>query len=188
MLVSSTMKFFNRLEDIVRAKTVVSASGSIRGSIRARADSAAGIIAENRRIIEATAPYAAAYKPNMAFYEALGPRPAWKPSKRTISIIPDGIPVILDAKRCDIDATAEAYATGAVRAPGRRRRDPESRIWVATRSIPSLNMMARAYSSWRERATERRAVPGPHRLRRRQSPSLSAWRANAPPGRTRSAS
>ena len=74
------------------------------------ADSAAGIIAQNRRIIEATAPYAAAYKPNMAFYEAFGP-PGLEALVETISIIPDGIPVILDAKRCDIDATAEAYAT-----------------------------------------------------------------------------
>ena len=67
-------------------------------------------LAENRRIVEATAPYAAAFKPNLAFYEALGSEGILT-LERTIALIPDGIPVILDAKRCDIDATAEAYAS-----------------------------------------------------------------------------
>ena len=67
------------------------------------------ILAWNRAIIEATADLAAAYKPNSAFYEALGPG-GWVTLKRTIEAIPSDIPVILDAKRGDIGSTAEAYA------------------------------------------------------------------------------
>jgi orotidine-5'-phosphate decarboxylase len=68
----------------------------------------------NRDIIEATARYAAAWKPNSAFYEALGDA-GMRALKRTISYAhehhPD-IPVILDAKRGDIGSTMDAYARG----------------------------------------------------------------------------
>ena len=67
------------------------------------------ILAWNQAIIEATADLAAAFKPNIAFYEALGGE-GWEILKATIDAIPDGIPVILDAKRGDIGSTAEAYA------------------------------------------------------------------------------
>ena len=61
------------------------------------------------RLIEATADLAAAYKPNMAFFEALGPE-GISALQRVIKETPDGIPVILDAKRGDIASTAKAYA------------------------------------------------------------------------------
>jgi len=61
------------------------------------------------RLIEMTAPLAVAFKPNAAFFEALGPD-GWKALQDVISAIPAGIPVILDAKRGDIASTAEAYA------------------------------------------------------------------------------
>jgi len=70
------------------------------------------ILAWNRAIVEATADLAAAYKPNSAFYEALGPA-GWEVLKKTIEAIPRSIPIILDAKRGDIGSTAEAYATAA---------------------------------------------------------------------------
>lgn len=75
----------------------------------ARAGAAALAYEENRRLIEATLPYTACYKPNLAFYEALG-IPGWEALKRTLALIPADTPVILDAKRGDIDATAKAYA------------------------------------------------------------------------------
>jgi uridine monophosphate synthetase len=62
------------------------------------------------RIIEAVAEYACAFKPNSAFFEALGPG-GTDALARVIQAIPDGIPVILDAKRGDIASTARAYAT-----------------------------------------------------------------------------
>ncbi|MDH7484621.1 MAG: orotidine-5'-phosphate decarboxylase, partial [Spirochaetales bacterium] len=66
-------------------------------------------LAHNLRLIEATAPYAAAFKPNSAFYEALG-EPGMQALHATIAAIPDTIPVILDAKRGDISSTGAAYA------------------------------------------------------------------------------
>ncbi len=63
----------------------------------------------NRRLIEATAPYAACYKPNLAFYEQFG-IPGLRALEETLKAIPDGIPVIADAKRGDMGNTAAAYA------------------------------------------------------------------------------
>ncbi len=64
------------------------------------------------RLIEATADLAAAFKPNAAFFEALGPA-GWAALKEVIAAIPAGVPVLLDAKRGDIASTAEAYARSA---------------------------------------------------------------------------
>jgi len=61
------------------------------------------------RLIAATADLAAAYKPNAAFFEVLGPE-GISALREVISSVPDGIPVILDAKRGDISSTAKAYA------------------------------------------------------------------------------
>ena len=61
------------------------------------------------RLIEQTAPVAAAFKPNAAFFESFGPS-GWQALREVIAAVPAGIPVILDAKRGDITSTAEAYA------------------------------------------------------------------------------
>jgi uridine monophosphate synthetase len=61
------------------------------------------------RLIDATASQAAAFKPNAAFFEALGPQ-GWQALQDVIAAVPPEIPVILDAKRGDIASTAEAYA------------------------------------------------------------------------------
>jgi len=63
----------------------------------------------NRDIIEATQAYAAAYKINIAFYEAMGPQ-GWEVLQETLKYIPRGILTIADAKRGDIGNTAEQYA------------------------------------------------------------------------------
>ena len=63
----------------------------------------------NKAIIEATADLVCAYKPNFAFYEALG-NEGLDALKKTVSCIPDNIPAIADAKRGDIGNTAKAYA------------------------------------------------------------------------------
>ena len=109
VLGSLTMHFFTRLEAIVSDKKTCLCIGLDPRVDATKPGAAALIVAENRRLIEATAPFAAAYKPNLAFYEVLGPS-GLEALEETLSLIPDGIPVILDAKRCDIDATAEAYA------------------------------------------------------------------------------
>lgn len=68
-----------------------------------------GILAFNRAIVEATADVVCAYKPNLAFYEALGPD-GLRCLDATRQMIPDHIPVIGDAKRSDIGNTARLYA------------------------------------------------------------------------------
>jgi uridine monophosphate synthetase len=63
-------------------------------------------------IIQACAPYAAAFKPNAAFFEAFGPA-GIEALRQVIAAVPPEIPVILDAKRGDIASTASAYARAA---------------------------------------------------------------------------
>ncbi len=63
----------------------------------------------NKAIIDATSDLVCAYKPNFAFYEALG-NEGLDALKRTADYIPEDIPVIADAKRGDIGNTAKAYA------------------------------------------------------------------------------
>ncbi len=66
------------------------------------------ILAWNQAIIAATADLVCAYKPNIAFYEALDDGLATL--KATLGLIPPHLPIILDAKRGDIGSTASAYA------------------------------------------------------------------------------
>ena len=61
-------------------------------------------------IIEATAPYVCAFKPNIAFFEVLGPA-GMQVFQEVLSAIPAHIPVIVDAKRGDLGNTARNYAT-----------------------------------------------------------------------------
>ncbi|MDR2585707.1 MAG: orotidine-5'-phosphate decarboxylase [Prevotellaceae bacterium] len=66
----------------------------------------------NKEIIDATSPYAIAYKPNTAFYEAEGAS-GWQQLTQTIRYIRQYHPnilIIADAKRCDIGNTAHRYA------------------------------------------------------------------------------
>jgi orotidine-5'-phosphate decarboxylase len=63
----------------------------------------------NKTIIEATSDLVCAYKPNLAFYEALGDE-GMQALKLTLKAIPSNIPVIADAKRGDIGNTSKAYA------------------------------------------------------------------------------
>ena len=70
---------------------------------------AQGILDFCMRIIDATAPYCVAYKPNLAFFEALGVE-GWEVFFETIRYIPKTHFVIADAKRADIGNTSKAYA------------------------------------------------------------------------------
>jgi uridine monophosphate synthetase len=70
-------------------------------------------------LIKQTAPYAAAFKPNAAFFEVFGAE-GWTALKQVVEAINNEsnrlgsrIPIILDAKRGDIASTAEAYAKSA---------------------------------------------------------------------------
>ena len=66
----------------------------------------------NRTIIDATSDLVCAYKPNLAFYEALG-LGGLEALQKTVDHIrrrSPGVPIIGDAKRGDVGSTAEAYA------------------------------------------------------------------------------
>jgi orotidine-5'-phosphate decarboxylase len=67
------------------------------------------VFAFNRAIVDATLDLAPVYKPNLAFYEALG-LAGWSSLKKTVDYIGRRAFVIGDGKRGDIDATAVAYA------------------------------------------------------------------------------
>ncbi|HEX77077.1 MAG TPA: orotidine-5'-phosphate decarboxylase [Dehalococcoidia bacterium] len=71
----------------------------------------------NKAIIDATADLVCAYKPNLAFYEALGVE-GLLALKQTADYAPEGIPVIGDAKRGDVGHTARAYARALFEAFG----------------------------------------------------------------------
>lgn len=62
-----------------------------------------------RAIIRATSDHVCAYKPNLAFFEQYG-QAGMDVLSLTLGAIPDGIPVILDAKRGDVPNTSAAYA------------------------------------------------------------------------------
>lgn len=63
----------------------------------------------NKAIIDATADLTVAYKPNIAFYEAQGPR-GWESLQKTLAYIPNDCFTIADAKRGDIGNTSGLYA------------------------------------------------------------------------------
>ena len=70
------------------------------------------IFAFNKAIIDATAQYCVAYKPNLAFYESLGVE-GWIAFEKTVKYIQANYPdmfIIADAKRGDIGNTSEMYA------------------------------------------------------------------------------
>ncbi|MEO9474958.1 MAG: orotidine-5'-phosphate decarboxylase [Cyclobacteriaceae bacterium] len=63
----------------------------------------------NKRIIDATYKYAVAYKPNLAFYEAMGSK-GLESLEKTLEYIPEDVFTIADAKRADIGNTSNMYA------------------------------------------------------------------------------
>lgn len=62
-----------------------------------------------RRVVGETAEYAAAFKPNMAYFEAMGLR-GIEILEGLLGEMPEDVPVILDAKRSDIGETQKYYA------------------------------------------------------------------------------
>src|SRR5918993_5098574 len=66
-----------------------------------------------RAIVDATAAYACAFKPQIAHFAALGAEDALRRLIAHIHATHPGIPVILDSKRGDIGSTAEHYAAEA---------------------------------------------------------------------------
>jgi len=70
----------------------------------------ADVAAFNIAVVEATSDLVCAYKPNVAFYEALGPERGYAALRRTLEAIPPHVITLADAKRGDVEHTARAYA------------------------------------------------------------------------------
>lgn len=70
---------------------------------------AGSVLAFCKAIVEATAPYALAYKVNFAFFEALGTA-GWDTLYRVRELLPADALLIADAKRGDIGTSSERYA------------------------------------------------------------------------------
>jgi uridine monophosphate synthetase len=105
------MNFWRKLEASCRKRDSLLCVGldPQPGQIPARYGSVAAFL---KAVVDATADLACAYKPNIAFYEALGEE-GLRALREVLAHIPPDIPVILDAKRNDIASTAAAYAQAA---------------------------------------------------------------------------
>jgi len=107
------MNFFKQLTILAKEKNSLLCVGlDPRVDAKDEAEAEKLIIETNRKLIEATAKYTICYKPNIAFYEAWG-EGGHRALIKTMEMIPNDIPVLLDAKRNDIGATAQAYAKAA---------------------------------------------------------------------------
>jgi orotidine-5'-phosphate decarboxylase len=106
------MSFLNTLLDAGRRNRSLLCVGldpdpaRIPAGLRAAPDP---VYAFCKAIVEATADLVCAFKPNIAFFEALGTH-GHATLRRVIEAIPRGVPVLLDAKRGDMGSTAAAYA------------------------------------------------------------------------------
>ncbi|MCA9916052.1 MAG: orotidine-5'-phosphate decarboxylase [Anaerolineae bacterium] len=104
---------FNQRADIVNSLLCVGLDCAIERIPEPYCESATPQFDFNRYIIEQTHAFTAAYKPNIAFYEARGEQ-GWHELKLTIDYLRAEHPeifTICDAKRGDIGSTSEAYAT-----------------------------------------------------------------------------
>ena len=113
------MTFFEALESAVRARGGPLCVG-IDPRIEPSARSREALGDYGRRVVDACAPYAAAFKPQLAFFECHGAS-GWDALDDLLAHIRDidaDFPVILDAKRGDIGSTAEAYARSLLDRPG----------------------------------------------------------------------
>jgi orotidine-5'-phosphate decarboxylase len=109
------MSFFHKLARAVERNDSLLCVGldpdpdRLPAGLRSGQAAAVDVPAFQRAIIEATSDLVCAYKPNLAFYEALGEAGA-EALRATLAAIPADVPVIGDAKRGDVGHTARAYA------------------------------------------------------------------------------
>lgn len=138
-----TTPFADRLAEAVRAKSSALVVGldpqleklprALREAARAahpdlREQAAAAIRAFDAAVIEAVAPFAAAVKPQSAFYERWGAPGVAAYEHAVEAARAAGLLVIGDVKRGDIGSTAAAYAEGHLASPGR----PAARVDAVT--------------------------------------------------------
>jgi uridine monophosphate synthetase len=101
--------FYSRLDQRVREVDSLLCIGIDPHPQDVKGDNPEDLLDFCLRLIEKTSQSAAVFKPNIAFFEQHGPR-GLEVLRKVIAAVPEGIPVILDAKRGDISSTAKAYA------------------------------------------------------------------------------
>lgn len=106
------MGFFSRLEARVRQSDSLLCVGLDPHLAELSAPTVEAAHTFCLRLVEATADLAAAYKPNIAFFEVFGSA-GLRLLEQIIDELPRDVPLILDAKRGDIASTAQAYARAA---------------------------------------------------------------------------
>src|SRR5262245_20919258 len=99
--------FFERLDKVARTRDSLLCVG-----LDPRAKDANQARDECFRLIDLTAEFTSAFKPNSALFEVFG-ADGFTALRQVIAHVPDGIPVILDAKRGDILDTSTSYAKAA---------------------------------------------------------------------------
>jgi uridine monophosphate synthetase len=102
------MSFFSRLSTRTREHHTHLSVG-----LDPRVSSASELVPHCMRIVEKAFPHAAAFKPNVAFFEAHGSEGV-RALEELVAKLPEEVPCLLDAKRGDIGATNEAYGRAAV--------------------------------------------------------------------------
>jgi uridine monophosphate synthetase len=103
------MDFYEKLDHSIERRDSLLCVGIDPPQLPQDKEIGAALIGFGERIIGETHPFAACFKPNIAFFERYGP-PGLAALEKIISLVPNDIPVILDAKRGDIGSTAVAYA------------------------------------------------------------------------------
>jgi len=105
------MSFISKLNAAVEKNSSLLCVGldPVLGNLPEGAGVEDGLVNWGKAIIEQTADQVCCYKPNIAFYEQFG-LPGLRGLQRILEVVPENIPVLLDAKRGDIGSTAEAYA------------------------------------------------------------------------------
>jgi uridine monophosphate synthetase len=103
------MMFFHRLDELADKKNSLLCIGIDPQEGIDKENALSSLVGFGKMLVEETEDYALCYKPNIAFFEKYGTG-GFKALKEIIEIIPDSIPVIIDAKRGDIGNTAKAYA------------------------------------------------------------------------------
>ncbi|MCZ6530310.1 MAG: orotidine-5'-phosphate decarboxylase [Chloroflexi bacterium] len=109
--------FFSRLTDRARAANSLLCVGLDPHPEFLGDPSAAAARDFCLNLIDATADFACAFKPNSAFFEVFG-APGWAALGDVIAGVPEAIPVILDAKRGDIASSSRHYAQAAFESLG----------------------------------------------------------------------
>ena len=97
------------LSDLIRRQGTVLTIGLDTDPSKLPVAVSGDVLTFNKAIIDATRHVCVAYKPNFAFYEAMGVK-GWRILEETISYIGNKHLIIADAKRGDIGNTSNMYA------------------------------------------------------------------------------